>query len=86
MPWPGVSFKQYLIGFRETSFNEGSLTERYRFEAVGTVGGKVTATSVDACEVWVRCDFFEASEDFPSSCKIPIRIPKDLSQIRRIAY
>lgn len=68
LPWPGVSFKRYRIGFRAASFREGSLTERKRFDAVGTLGGKLTETRVEVCEVWVRCDFLDAGEDLASSC------------------
>lgn len=43
------------------------MTERKRFDAVGTVGGRLTDTRVEVCEVWVEWDFFDAGEDFASS-------------------
>lgn len=45
------------------SFNDESLTDRYRFEAVWTEAGRLTVASVDDWEVCVVRDSLLASWD-----------------------
>lgn len=49
------------------SFNDGSLTERKRLEAVGTETGRLTVAFVDVCEVCVALDFLASRDDLASS-------------------
>lgn len=65
-PWPGVSRRRYLTGFLDTSFREGSLTERKRLDAVGTEGGRLTTAKVDDWDVCVDLGFLER-DDLASS-------------------
>lgn len=55
------------MGFLETSFSDGSFTDRKRFEAVGTETGRLTVVSVDAWEVCVALDFLASRDDLASS-------------------
>lgn len=58
------------MGFFETSFSDGSFTDRKRFEAVGTETGRLTIVSVDVWEVCVVLDFLASRDDLASSyCK-----------------
>ena len=66
-PWPGVSHTRYLTGFLDISFKEGSLTDRNRFEPVGTEVGRATVDTADVWEVCVAFGVFGIREDLVSS-------------------